>query len=442
MKGDISPRYAKSFANRSYIKDFLQENNLTQYENLFIEAGFDGPDALKLLKDLTDEDFKEIGIKKLGHRKLLINSLSKLNLDNEREKIPSNTSITPTAPATENLFSVQTRSLAKSTNLPNSIHPALVTRSSGSESKKYDFLTGIKLTRTIINFEPHYFYDKIVSGIYEKLPVIVKFINNEFLIKFFPQYHFELKLSILDKKLKSLTHNNIIKYNGLIKERNQIGIVLQTPKIILADWLENVADQFDIFSIPLKEKKSLIHICKNISDAFCFLSEKDHIIGSINSQSVYLSYNFKNESMEALLDVYSEIFICNLLCQVYSCRIPKNEKICALDYAICAPEVLLRRKFSVGSDVWCMAVFIWEIWNLGATPYITILDQRSRESTQSFVEYICSKDAKKLSLPHFEFLDGLLEKCFALIPTDRPSPKEIHENLEECSTLIDQSDTQ
>ena len=51
-------------AEPTALQVFLVRHNLQQYEELILEAGFDGPDALQLLSEMTEADMKEIGITK------------------------------------------------------------------------------------------------------------------------------------------------------------------------------------------------------------------------------------------------------------------------------------------------------------------------------------------------------------------------------------------
>lgn len=57
------------------VAQFLRANHLDQYESLFMKAGFDALGSLDLLKTLSSDDLKEIGVSKLGHRKLLLNAI-------------------------------------------------------------------------------------------------------------------------------------------------------------------------------------------------------------------------------------------------------------------------------------------------------------------------------------------------------------------------------
>ena len=63
---------------RCPVSQFLRDNHLSQYEKLFVNAGFDGPESLKLVMEMNDEDMKEIGIHKLGHRRMLKSAIQSL----------------------------------------------------------------------------------------------------------------------------------------------------------------------------------------------------------------------------------------------------------------------------------------------------------------------------------------------------------------------------
>ena len=66
----------ENYKSTNGLDDFLKELSLEQYEKTFLDAGFDGPDALDIMKNMTDDDLKEIGIYKLGHRRKLLNAFN------------------------------------------------------------------------------------------------------------------------------------------------------------------------------------------------------------------------------------------------------------------------------------------------------------------------------------------------------------------------------
>jgi len=295
---------------------------------------------------------------------------------------------------------------------------------------KVQFLEDVSIGR-VIKSGDYVFFGKTTTGLYNKLPVLIKFINNEFLMKYFPLgAEFETVLPFFEQELKRISeHENIMKYQGLLKTQNVYAIVLSLPKINLCSWLESEADEYHFASLPASEHEFIMRICTEVSAVHALLASKRMVIGVINAARVYLSYNVTLARLEACVDVYSEIFVSKLLCNLFDCKIPTSEKVCILDYGFCSPEVLLRGRYNLASDVWSFGVFIWELWNLGATPYLSILDTRSPESIQTFVEYICAHDSKRLALPHLPDLNNIIAQCLSLSPSDRPSAKTIHNLL-------------
>merc|ERR1712129_152881 len=56
---------------------WLNGMNLTQYYNAFVENGFG--EQLMAVTELNDDDLKQIGVKLMGHRKLLLREIRVLN---------------------------------------------------------------------------------------------------------------------------------------------------------------------------------------------------------------------------------------------------------------------------------------------------------------------------------------------------------------------------
>merc|ERR1712137_148671 len=268
-----------------------------------------------------------------------------------------------------------------------------------------------------------YFYDRVSMGMYNKLPALIKFISADFLQRFYPEGD-ELSQALLqmDGILKNAVHSNIVSYQGIMNVDGQYALVQTVPKIKLTDWLESEADEFITHSLPVTEQYFLAALCGDITRAVEHMNAQQLLVGMISAQRVFLSYNFQQNRLEGKLDGCSEVTISHLLCKLCQCKIPKSVKLCALDVAFCAPEVLLQRKFSAASDVWSLGVFFWEAWNLGATPYMSVLDERSPESVQNFVNYICQPGATpKLSLASQPEVNEVLSKCLRVTPGQRTS---------------------
>ena len=56
---------------------WLKSLNLEEYINSFKNEAID----IDILSELTENDLKELGVKKIGHRKLLLKAISNLNID-------------------------------------------------------------------------------------------------------------------------------------------------------------------------------------------------------------------------------------------------------------------------------------------------------------------------------------------------------------------------
>ena len=67
----------------------LEKENLLEYHELFIKNGFED---LSSLYDISNDELKEIGITKMGHRKKLLKYINKrLNKNNKNDQYEGNT---------------------------------------------------------------------------------------------------------------------------------------------------------------------------------------------------------------------------------------------------------------------------------------------------------------------------------------------------------------
>ena len=74
---------------------WFQETKLTQYEEMFLENGYDD---LEVIAAITDDELREIGVNLPGHRKKILLKASslrkKMKLDDvgeDAKQVPSNT---------------------------------------------------------------------------------------------------------------------------------------------------------------------------------------------------------------------------------------------------------------------------------------------------------------------------------------------------------------
>ncbi|XP_061121229.1 receptor-type tyrosine-protein kinase FLT3 isoform X1 [Syngnathus typhle] len=80
-----------------------------------------------------------------------------------------------------------------------------------------------------------------------------------------------------------------------------------------------------------------------------------------------------------------------------------------------APESIFQGMYTMKSDVWAYGILLWEIFSLGVTPYPGVkVDTRFYSMIQS---------GFKMECPYYadESVYGMMCKCWALAPDDRPS---------------------
>lgn len=354
----------------------------------------------------------------MGHRKLLKTAIQSINNKQQViEPIPA-TEIQKTSSSPEIMTQPEENEIVPVDEIP------------GKNVQEYSFLQDVTITKKVTTLGNRYFFSTFSHGIFNKLPVLVKFVSEEFIDKYFGnRQDFENILHLVDEQVKLLQHANVLVYHGFIKTDLRYGIVIGLPKISLTDWLESEAEEFHFTNLPESEKKFLDELSLDVTHGIAFCHEHNWVIGRLSSQDIFLSYNFQKSKLEGVIDIYSAISFCALISSFLGCKIPKSVKICPLNYAYCAPEVLLSRKFTEKSDIWSFAVFLWEIWCLGATPYLSILDERSPDSVQKFIDFICKQDSKKLSLDNNDKVNSILSECFTISPYDRPSASDIELKL-------------
>ena len=294
----------------------------------------------------------------------------------------------------------------------------------------FPFLENVVVGNSLKIFGNRHFYSRICAGMKERLPVLIKFISNDFLETKCNGVKFEKLLPEIDERLKKVEYSSILLYYGVIIHNDEFGIVLSLPKIKLSDLLDSKSEEFHYSNIPLEEQKFLLNISLDSINSIEKINSLGHSIGKISLSQVFLSYNFTTDRLEPKIDLYTAEFICSLLSNLCNTKIPSSGKPASLLYTHCAPEVLLKLKYSRYSDIWSFGVFLWEMWSLGAKPYLGILDDTSADSIQHFVNYISSKEFKKLSFSYNETIDSILEGCFEILPGKRLKLKDIRELLE------------
>ncbi|XP_026035324.1 receptor-type tyrosine-protein kinase FLT3 isoform X1 [Astatotilapia calliptera] len=97
-----------------------------------------------------------------------------------------------------------------------------------------------------------------------------------------------------------------------------------------------------------------------------------------------------------------------------------------------APESIFQGMYTMKSDVWAYGILLWEIFSLGVTPYPGI--------KVDHMFYSMIERGFKMECPYYanETVYGMMHKCWALAPANRPSFSKLVSFL--CDLLLDQEE--
>ncbi|XP_061777487.1 receptor-type tyrosine-protein kinase FLT3 [Nerophis ophidion] len=97
-----------------------------------------------------------------------------------------------------------------------------------------------------------------------------------------------------------------------------------------------------------------------------------------------------------------------------------------------APESIFDGMYTMKSDVWAYGILLWEIFSLGVTPYPGV---KVDHTFYSMIER-----GFKMECPYYadEFVYGIMRKCWALLPGDRPSFSKIMSYMSDQLTIRDE----
>ncbi|KAL4001027.1 serine/threonine-protein kinase/endoribonuclease IRE1 [Sarotherodon galilaeus] len=97
-----------------------------------------------------------------------------------------------------------------------------------------------------------------------------------------------------------------------------------------------------------------------------------------------------------------------------------------------APESIFQGMYTMKSDVWAYGILLWEIFSLGVTPYPGI--------KVDHMFYSMIERGFKMECPYYanETVYGMMRKCWALDPANRPSFSKLVSFL--CDLLVDREE--
>ncbi|XP_020325672.1 tyrosine-protein kinase JAK2 isoform X2 [Oncorhynchus kisutch] len=211
---------------------------------------------------------------------------------------------------------------------------------------------------------------------------------------------FEREIEIL----KSLQHDNIVKYKGVCYSagRRNLHLIMEyLPYGSLRDYLVKNKDRFDYKKLLLYASQ----ICKGMD----YLATKRYIHRDLATRNILVESELRVK--------IGDFGLTKVLPQdkdYYTVREPGESPIFWY-----APESLTESKFSVGSDVWSFGVVLYELYthsDKDCSPPAVFMDKMGRDKQGQMIVY---------------HLIDLLKRGYRL-PAPQGCPEEIHNMMTEC----------
>ncbi|TNN65069.1 Tyrosine-protein kinase JAK2 [Liparis tanakae] len=211
---------------------------------------------------------------------------------------------------------------------------------------------------------------------------------------------FEREIEIL----KSLQHENIVKYKGVCYSagRRNLRLVMEyLPFGSLRDYLIKHKDRFDF--------NKLLHYASQICKGMDYLATKRYIHRDLATRNILVE-----SEMRVKIGDFGLTKVLPHDKEYYTVREPGESPIFWY-----APESLTESKFSVGSDVWSFGVVLYELFTFSdkhCSPPAVFMDKMGNEKQGQMIVY---------------HLIDLLKQGYRL-PAPENCPKEIHRIISQC----------
>ncbi|XP_012992461.1 tyrosine-protein kinase JAK2a [Esox lucius] len=230
---------------------------------------------------------------------------------------------------------------------------------------------------------------------------------------------FEREIEIL----KSLQHDNIVKYKGVCYSagRRNLRLIMEyLPHGSLRDYLIKNKDCFDY--------KKLLHYASQICKGMDYLANKRYIHRDLATRNILVESEFRVK--------IGDFGLTKVLPQdkeYYTVREPGESPIFWY-----APESLTESKFSVASDVWSFGVVLYELFthsDKNCSPPAVFMDQMgSDRQGQMIVYHLIDLLKRGYRLPSpkdcTEEIYKMMTECWNVDPGQRPTFKMLAQSVD------------
>ncbi|XP_061763449.1 tyrosine-protein kinase JAK2a [Nerophis ophidion] len=237
---------------------------------------------------------------------------------------------------------------------------------------------------------------------------------------------FEREIEIL----KSLHHDNIVKYKGVCYSagRRNLRLIMEyLPYGSLRDYLLKNKVHFD-------SKKLLLYavqICKGMD----YLATKRYIHRDLASRNILVE-----SEMRVKIGDFGLTKVLPQDKEYYTVREPGESPIFWY-----SPESLTESKFSVASDVWSFGVVLYELFTYcdkGSSPPAVFMEKMGHEKQGQMIVYHLIdllKQGYRLPAPHTcpRQIQQLMCECWSSHPASRPTFPSLIQSVEAARSLLD-----
>ena len=213
--------------------------------------------------------------------------------------------------------------------------------------------------------------------------------------------------------LMPLKHDNILRLLGVI-QRDEPGLVTECLHDgDLSSWLKKNA---------MQDRPTLVHICLQVTSAILYLHEQRWVLHrDIAAHSCQVTNTSGNKLLIKLADFSMARRVMD------DCYHAEKDEKNAIRWS--SPEVLLEGKYTSKSDIWSLAVLMWEVYTGAKKPFASLNKSEVVHMVRDVKHSVISTE-RPSRCP--QEVCEIMERCFEFEPVDRPCARDVYDELVAC----------